>query len=52
MLKLVARGPANSEIASELSISEATVRAHLGHVLTKLGLRDRAAAIVYDSTPA
>src|SRR5262249_36178661 len=36
----------------ELSISEVTVRAHLGHVLTKLGLRDRAAAIVYDSTPA
>ena len=47
MLKLVARGLANSEVASELSISEVTVRAHLGHVLTKLGLRDRAHAVVY-----
>jgi DNA-binding NarL/FixJ family response regulator len=30
-----------------LYISEVTVKAHLGHVLTKLGLRDRAAVIVY-----
>jgi DNA-binding NarL/FixJ family response regulator len=47
VLKLVGRGPANGEIARELYISEVTVKAHLGHVLTKLGLRDRAAAIVY-----
>ena len=47
VLKLVGRGLANSEIARELYISEVTVKAHLGHVLTKLGLRDRAAAIVY-----
>jgi len=47
VLKLVGRGLANGEIARELSISEVTVKAHLGHVLTKLGLRDRAAAIVY-----
>jgi DNA-binding NarL/FixJ family response regulator len=45
--KLVGRGLANSEIARELYISEVTVKAHLGHVLTRLSLRDRAAAIVY-----
>jgi DNA-binding NarL/FixJ family response regulator len=47
VLKLVGRGLANAEIARSLYISEVTVKAHLGHVLTKLGLRDRAAAIVY-----
>jgi DNA-binding NarL/FixJ family response regulator len=47
VLKLVAKGLANSEIAQELYISEVTVKAHFGHILTKLGLRDRAAAIVY-----
>jgi DNA-binding NarL/FixJ family response regulator len=47
VLTLVGRGLANSEIARELYISEVTVKAHLGHVLTKLGLRDRAAVIVY-----
>ena len=47
VLRLVGRGLANGEIARELYISEVTVKAHLGHVLTKLGLRDRAAAIVY-----
>jgi DNA-binding NarL/FixJ family response regulator len=47
VLKLIARGLANSEIARELFITEVTVKAHLGHILAKLGLRDRAAAIVY-----
>lgn len=47
VLRLVGRGLANSEIAGQLYISEVTVKAHLGHILTKLGLRDRAAAIVY-----
>jgi DNA-binding NarL/FixJ family response regulator len=47
VLTLVGRGLANSEIAEQLYISEVTVKAHLGHVLTKLDLRDRAAAIVY-----
>ena len=47
VLQLVGRGLANSEIAGQLYISEVTVKAHLGHILTKLGLRDRAAAIVY-----
>jgi DNA-binding NarL/FixJ family response regulator len=47
VLGLVGRGLANGEIAGQLYISEVTVKAHLGHILTKLGLRDRAAAIVY-----
>ena len=47
VLALVGRGLANGEIASQLHISEVTVKAHLGHILTKLGLRDRAAVIVY-----
>jgi DNA-binding NarL/FixJ family response regulator len=47
VLRLVARGATNSEIAEQLFISEVTVKTHLGHILTKLGLRDRAAAIVF-----
>lgn len=47
VLRLVARGATNSEIAGKLFISEVTVKTHLGHILTKLGLRDRAAAIVF-----
>jgi DNA-binding NarL/FixJ family response regulator len=46
VLRLVGHGHTNSEIAGELYISEATVKSHLGHILTKLDLRDRAAAIV------
>lgn len=47
VLKLVARGSSNQEVAAALHISEATVKSHLGHILTKLDLRDRAAAIVF-----
>ena len=47
VLRLVARGATNAEIAGELFIGEVTVKTHLGHILTKLGLRDRAAAIVF-----
>ena len=47
VLCLVGRGLSNAEIAGELSISEVTVKSHIGRIFTKLDLRDRAAAIVY-----
>lgn len=50
MLRLVGRGATNAEVATELYISEATVKTHLNHILTKLDLRDRAATIVLAHT--
>ena len=47
VLRLIGRGLSNSEIASELTISEVTVKSHIGRIFTKLDLRDPAAAIVY-----
>lgn len=43
----IGHGATNAEAAAALHVSEATVKSHLGHVLTKLDLRDRAAAIVF-----
>ncbi|HEY3140518.1 MAG TPA: response regulator transcription factor [Acidimicrobiales bacterium] len=47
VLRLLSRGSNNSEIAATLHVGEATVKTHVGSIFMKLGVRDRAAAIVY-----
>jgi DNA-binding NarL/FixJ family response regulator len=47
VLRLMARGATNAEIAGELHVAEATVKTHVGSIFGKIGVRDRPAAIVF-----
>ena len=50
VLRMIAKGASNREIAQALFLSEGTVRNHISHILTQLNLRDRTQAAIVANT--
>jgi len=47
VLKLIAHGFTNRQIAEQLFVNESTVKTHINHLFAKVGVRDRAQAVTY-----